>query len=83
MKSKMEIVNNPPNFTFENEAKVVITTERSFSGFLAMADAKFEIEIVTRGKSHWYQTTMADLVTILENADERLSQSRKLVNYKN
>lgn len=83
MKSEMEIVKNPPNFTFENEAKVVITTERSFSGFLAMADAKFEIEIVTKGKSHWYQTTMADLVTILENAEESLSQSRKLVSYKN
>lgn len=83
MKSKMEIVKNPPNFTFENEAKVVITTERSFSGFLAMADAKFEIEIVTKGKSHWYQTTITDLANILENAEESLSQSRKLVSYKN
>ncbi len=78
MRSQMEIAKCPPTFTFEHEAKCTVVTERSFAGFIAMANGKLELEITTKEKVHWYQTTMADLLTILESADEKLSQSRKM-----
>jgi hypothetical protein len=77
-----KIKQNPTAFTLENDVKMIVTTEKGFCGFLSQADSKIEIDINVMGKQRYYQTTFTDLVSILENADEELSQSRKFLSYK-
>lgn len=74
MKMNNEIL--PSSFTRELDCKMTVTTEKSAYFNLQQAGHKIELEFDIDGKYRFYQTTLLDLIKILEKADKKHSQSR-------
>lgn len=72
----------PRSITIEYGCKMNITSERSSYNDLSQADHKLEISFEKGDKLYHFETNFTNLIKILENADESLSQSNKLMSYK-
>ena len=65
-------------FTMEYDVKMSIATGKTAFNVLSNPDHKVEITFYISDKQRHYQTTLSDLMKILEDADVKYSQSREL-----
>lgn len=72
----------PSGFTMEYDCKMKLTSEKSTYNVLSQADHKLEISFEKGEKLYHFETNFTNLIKILEQADESLSQSNKLMSYK-
>ena len=66
------------SFLTKDKVQLWLFTDKNMNRSLAEINDKVEILIETEKEGKRFETTYKDLLQILESADEKLSQSRKI-----